>query len=120
MPGGSDDEASELLVCSICLQRLGAKGGPASLPCGHNGCIDCLKEVHEFLLGSAVDAFVPLLSVLMRYEVVAASPPRVPFVCLAVVDLERMNSSRLPLCSFVTSSFLFLSLLPTESPGRQS
>ncbi|KAK9815218.1 hypothetical protein WJX72_000117 [[Myrmecia] bisecta] len=34
----------EPVKCCICWERLGTNGGPVSLPCGHNGCLICLKN----------------------------------------------------------------------------
>eukprot|EP00850_Spirogloea_muscicola_P012440 SM000080S22955 [mRNA] locus=s80:294723:298438:- [translate_table: standard] len=31
----------------MCMEALGTYGGPASLPCGHNGCLDCLQRVQS-------------------------------------------------------------------------
>ncbi|GBG69224.1 hypothetical protein CBR_g3923 [Chara braunii] len=31
--------------CVVCLDSLGTNGGPASLPCGHNACLECLREM---------------------------------------------------------------------------
>ncbi|KAL6753056.1 hypothetical protein V8C86DRAFT_521299 [Haematococcus lacustris] len=33
--------------CPICCDFLGACGGPATLPCGHNGCRNCLAELQQ-------------------------------------------------------------------------
>lgn len=35
----------EVPTCSMCMEVLGTYGGPASLPCGHNGCLSCLQQV---------------------------------------------------------------------------
>jgi hypothetical protein len=35
----------EVPTCSMCMEVLGTYGGPASLPCGHNGCLACLQQV---------------------------------------------------------------------------
>lgn len=35
-------------TCPICCGRLGEHGGPTTLPCGHNGCLDCMKQVQSF------------------------------------------------------------------------
>lgn len=34
-----------LPTCVVCMEDLGANGGPASLTCGHNGCLECLQEL---------------------------------------------------------------------------
>jgi hypothetical protein len=34
-------------VCCICLDAVGARGGPATLPCGHSACVDCLRRLSE-------------------------------------------------------------------------
>lgn len=36
---------SEIPACPVCLDTLGRCGGPATLPCGHNGCRDCLAPL---------------------------------------------------------------------------
>mmetsp|Transcript_7557 Transcript_7557/g.21433 ORF Transcript_7557/g.21433 Transcript_7557/m.21433 type:complete len:481 (-) Transcript_7557:46-1488(-) len=33
--------------CPVCIDTIGANGGPASLPCGHNGCLECLKAIQQ-------------------------------------------------------------------------
>eukprot|EP00249_Psilotum_nudum_P012362 c23738_g1_i4 orf=466-2217(+) len=35
----------EVPTCAICMEKLGTYGGPASLACGHNGCLECLQKV---------------------------------------------------------------------------
>eukprot|EP00878_Enallax_costatus_P005460 GHUV01005731.1.p1 GENE.GHUV01005731.1~~GHUV01005731.1.p1 ORF type:complete len:268 (+),score=50.43 GHUV01005731.1:75-878(+) len=35
----------ELPLCPICCDLLGKYGGVTTLPCGHNGCLDCFAEV---------------------------------------------------------------------------
>ncbi|BBN05224.1 SH3 domain-containing YSC84-like protein 1 [Marchantia polymorpha subsp. ruderalis] len=32
-------------TCAVCMEVLGTHGGPASLACGHNGCLECLQQV---------------------------------------------------------------------------
>jgi hypothetical protein len=35
----------DLPTCAVCMEKLGSYGGPSSLPCGHNGCLQCLQKV---------------------------------------------------------------------------
>jgi len=35
---------SAVPLCSICLENLGKYGGPATLPCGHNYCLQCIAS----------------------------------------------------------------------------
>lgn len=43
----NDEGPQGLPVCSICTDPLGTWGGPASLACGHNGCLECLQKVQK-------------------------------------------------------------------------
>ncbi|XP_024523058.1 uncharacterized protein LOC9663528 [Selaginella moellendorffii] len=43
--GGGSDQS--LPTCVVCIESLGRHGGPASLPCGHNGCLRCLQKVQR-------------------------------------------------------------------------
>eukprot|EP00249_Psilotum_nudum_P017196 c26205_g1_i2 orf=424-2112(+) len=36
---------NEVPTCAVCMEKLGTYGGPASLSCGHNGCLECLQKV---------------------------------------------------------------------------
>lgn len=47
LPPSYEQLADELPACAMCLQDLGTHGGPASLPCGHNGCLLCLLQVQS-------------------------------------------------------------------------
>ncbi|KAJ7527189.1 hypothetical protein O6H91_16G041600 [Diphasiastrum complanatum] len=38
-------EDDDLPTCVVCMDWLGTNGGPASFPCGHNGCLKCLQTV---------------------------------------------------------------------------
>lgn len=38
-----------LPTCAVCMENLGTYGGPASLACGHNGCLKCLQELQTHL-----------------------------------------------------------------------
>eukprot|EP00198_Chlamydomonas_reinhardtii_P009829 XP_001699166.1 predicted protein [Chlamydomonas reinhardtii] len=42
--GGSDVEIPQ---CPVCCETLGRWGGPATLPCGHNGCVECFQQVQQ-------------------------------------------------------------------------
>lgn len=42
MPAGSQEDFPE---CPVCLCVLGARGGPCTLPCSHNGCLECFRRV---------------------------------------------------------------------------
>mmetsp|Transcript_4618 Transcript_4618/g.13264 ORF Transcript_4618/g.13264 Transcript_4618/m.13264 type:complete len:721 (-) Transcript_4618:1058-3220(-) len=33
--------------CAVCYEALGSYGGPVSLPCGHNGCLQCMASVQR-------------------------------------------------------------------------
>jgi len=35
---------SAVPLCSFCLENLGKYGGPATLPCGHNYCLQCIAS----------------------------------------------------------------------------
>ncbi|KAG2435848.1 hypothetical protein HXX76_007043 [Chlamydomonas incerta] len=41
---GSDVEIPQ---CPVCCETLGRWGGPATLPCGHNGCVECFQQVQQ-------------------------------------------------------------------------
>lgn len=34
-------------LCSVCCDTLGKYGGPVTLPCGHNGCLQCMAIVRR-------------------------------------------------------------------------
>ncbi|KAK9857195.1 hypothetical protein WJX84_010172 [Apatococcus fuscideae] len=36
-----------LPCCSTCLDVLGKYGGPVTLPCGHNGCLQCMASIQQ-------------------------------------------------------------------------
>lgn len=36
---------NEVPTCPVCMEKLGTYGGPSSLACGHNGCLECLQQV---------------------------------------------------------------------------
>lgn len=36
---------ADLPLCAVCCDTLGKYGGPATLPCGHNGCVDCFNSL---------------------------------------------------------------------------
>lgn len=38
-------QRDEIPTCAMCMEVLGTYGGPASLACGHNGCLECLQQV---------------------------------------------------------------------------
>ncbi|KAG2451181.1 hypothetical protein HYH02_003788 [Chlamydomonas schloesseri] len=42
--GGSEVEIPQ---CPVCCETLGRWGGPATLPCGHNGCLECFVQVQQ-------------------------------------------------------------------------
>eukprot|EP00252_Welwitschia_mirabilis_P001927 TRINITY_DN1189_c0_g1_i2.p1 TRINITY_DN1189_c0_g1~~TRINITY_DN1189_c0_g1_i2.p1 ORF type:complete len:520 (-),score=91.08 TRINITY_DN1189_c0_g1_i2:313-1872(-) len=42
------DETS-MPTCAVCMEIVGTYGGPVSLPCGHNGCLQCLQELQNHL-----------------------------------------------------------------------
>lgn len=46
--------ADSLPICPVCCDLLGRYGGPSTLPCGHNGCLDCFAHVQSR------NAFCPL------------------------------------------------------------
>ena len=60
--GRSSRDGDELPTCSMCMEVLGTYGGPASLACGHNGCLACLQQVkgHLNLRAFAIYYFKPL------------------------------------------------------------
>eukprot|EP00775_Hariotina_reticulata_P009611 gene9611-9772_t len=41
------DASQELPICPICCELLGKYGGPSTLPCGHNGCLNCFRDVQS-------------------------------------------------------------------------
>ncbi|KAJ7292268.1 hypothetical protein O6H91_10G038900 [Diphasiastrum complanatum] len=41
-------EPDDLPTCVVCMDWLGTNDGPASLPCGHNGCLKCLQRVQKY------------------------------------------------------------------------
>jgi hypothetical protein len=43
--GSSTLDHDEVPTCAMCMEVLGTYGGPASLTCGHNGCLACLQQV---------------------------------------------------------------------------
>ncbi|GIL55177.1 hypothetical protein Vafri_10769 [Volvox africanus] len=47
MTAGGAAAAAELPLCPVCCETLGRWGGPATLPCGHNGCLDCFQLVQQ-------------------------------------------------------------------------
>ncbi|CAM6090571.1 unnamed protein product [Calypogeia fissa] len=38
-------QRDDIPTCAMCMEVLGTYGGPASLACGHNGCLECLQQV---------------------------------------------------------------------------
>lgn len=44
-PNGCVRDVAGVPHCPVCTDILGREGGPCSLPCGHNGCVYCLKDV---------------------------------------------------------------------------
>jgi hypothetical protein len=49
--GSSTPDHDEVPTCAMCMEVLGTYGGPASLTCGHNGCLACLQQVCFICLG---------------------------------------------------------------------
>ncbi|KAG2498194.1 hypothetical protein HYH03_003948 [Edaphochlamys debaryana] len=47
MTAGGAAAAAELPLCPVCCETLGKWGGPATLPCGHNGCLECFQQVQQ-------------------------------------------------------------------------
>ncbi|KAH8953247.1 hypothetical protein BDL97_08G014500 [Sphagnum fallax] len=45
--GSSTPDHDEVPTCAMCMEVLGTYGGPASLTCGHNGCLACLQQVQR-------------------------------------------------------------------------
>ncbi|CAM6025770.1 unnamed protein product [Sphagnum balticum] len=45
--GSLTPDHDELPTCAMCMEVLGTYGGPASLTCGHNGCLACLQQVQR-------------------------------------------------------------------------
>lgn len=43
------EDKINLPTCAVCMENLGTYGGPASLACGHNGCLKCLQELQTHL-----------------------------------------------------------------------
>lgn len=41
----NNGQQGEVPKCPICMEKLGTHGGPTSLACGHNGCLECLQQV---------------------------------------------------------------------------
>eukprot|EP01025_Chloroclados_australasicus_P039009 TRINITY_DN4026_c0_g1_i1.p1 TRINITY_DN4026_c0_g1~~TRINITY_DN4026_c0_g1_i1.p1 ORF type:complete len:505 (-),score=55.99 TRINITY_DN4026_c0_g1_i1:1209-2723(-) len=43
----SDLSGSDSPRCAVCDEVLGKYGGPATLPCGHNGCVHCFASLQQ-------------------------------------------------------------------------
>eukprot|EP01018_Ginkgo_biloba_P004593 Gb_38623 [translate_table: standard] len=75
----------EVPTCAVCLEKLGTYGGPASLACGHNGCLDCLQELQKHLS-------MPLCP-LCRTPFDSKSIPRLNFDLKDALEKVGMTSS---------------------------
>lgn len=54
-------QRDEIPTCAMCMEVLGTYGGPASLACGHNGCLECLQQVRLRSRSLSLIFFVTLM-----------------------------------------------------------
>lgn len=104
----------EVPTCSMCMEVLGTYGGPASLPCGHNGCLACLQQVlislPPLLLGFrwllTLSLFSSILVLLLPLLARSLARSLVTFlIIIAALMLQVQMHSAMPLCPLCRTPF---------------